>query len=176
MTAANPAIRLRPRTGGGSPHGCTAQWKALERAAPSGGYGVTDGDAENGCRSRQGALTVRLSGGPEAASRARRAVSELRGDLDAPLLESMRLLVTELVANSVRHAAGREVTLSALVTASSVWVEVSDAGPGFTPAERVRGQDEASGWGLFLVDRLASRWGVARKGSHTRVWFELKRG
>jgi anti-sigma regulatory factor (Ser/Thr protein kinase) len=88
----------------------------------------------------------------------------------------MRLLVTELVANSVRHAAGREVTLSALVTASSLWVEVSDTGPGFTPAERVRGQDEASGWGLFLVDRLASRWGVARKGGHTRVWFELKRG
>jgi hypothetical protein len=31
---------------------------------------------------------------------------------------------------------------------------------------------ERAGFGLFLVERLADRWGVARDG-RTRVWFEL---
>jgi len=31
-----------------------------------------------------------------------------------------------------------------------------------------------SGWGLFLVDRMADRWGVDRSEG-TRVWFELER-
>ena len=40
-----------------------------------------------------------LGGGPEAAARAR-ALGGLRADLDPPLTETLRLLVTELVANS----------------------------------------------------------------------------
>ena len=35
--------------------------------------------------------------------------------------------------------------------------------------------EEESGWGLFLVERLAHRWGVGRDGPATRVWFELRR-
>ena len=118
---------------------------------------------------------MRLQGGPEAASLARRAIARLRGDLDPPVLENMRLLVTELVANSVKHADSRNVGLKVLITEPSVWIEVTDEGPGFTPQGRTEGQDEASGWGLFLVDRLADRWGVARDAGTTRVWFELRR-
>src|SRR3954467_11821513 len=55
------------------------------------------------------AVSMHLDGGPEAASHARRALSRLRGDLDAPLLETMRLLVTELIANSVKHASADAV-------------------------------------------------------------------
>ena len=32
-----------------------------------------------------------------------------------------------------------------------------------------------SGWGLFLVERLADRWGVSQDSGATRVWFELRR-
>ena len=32
----------------------------------------------------------------------------------------------------------------------------------------------ASGWGLYLVDELADRWGMDRgKRGGTRIWFEL---
>jgi hypothetical protein len=31
---------------------------------------------------------------------------------------------------------------------------------------------KVGGWGLFLVEKLADRWGVARN-SLTRVWFEI---
>ena len=122
------------------------------------------------------AFHLRLDGKSEAASEARRALSRLGGDIDPPLLETLRLLVTELIANSVKHTDVDDVDLKVLVGRSAVVTEVTDAGPGFEPVERAPDQDEASGWGLFLVDRLADRWGVTREGHGTRVWFELKRG
>ena len=36
-------------------------------------------------------------------------------------------------------------------------------------------QRDRSGWGLFLVERLADRWGVAEEHAATKVWFELRR-
>jgi anti-sigma regulatory factor (Ser/Thr protein kinase) len=124
----------------------------------------------------RGAVSVRLPGGPEAAGSARAVLSRLRSDLDPPLLETARLLVTELIANSVKHAEAQAVSLDVLVGDRSVVVAVTDEGPGFEPSIRVDGQDEASGWGLFLVERLSQRWGVSRGRGGTRVWFELPRG
>ena len=80
------------------------------------------------------ALSLRLHGGPEAAARARRALTKLRSDIDPPLMETLRLLVTELVSNSVRHAHSETVILKVLVGRSAVLTEVTDAGPGFDPA------------------------------------------
>jgi len=137
-------------------------------------YGVNGKTVSQG--SPEDAVSLSLDGGPDAAAHARRALSRLRGDIDPPLLETMRLLVTELIANSVKHAGADAVGLKVVVGRSAVLVEVLDEGPGFEPAHRSEGQDEGSGWGLFLVDRLADRWGVARERSATSVWFELKRG
>ncbi len=120
-------------------------------------------------------VSLRLAGGPEAAAVARRAIARMRGDLDAPLLETLRLLVTELVTNSVRHAKADQVDLELRVTEPAVRVEVHDRGPGFSPRQRVKDQDPESGWGLFLVERLANRWGVVNEGLGTRVWLELDR-
>jgi hypothetical protein len=35
--------------------------------------------------------------------------------------------------------------------------------------------DENTGWGLYLVQRLADRWGVKQDGRSKRIWFELHR-
>jgi anti-sigma regulatory factor (Ser/Thr protein kinase) len=121
-------------------------------------------------------LSLRLHGGPEAAARARRALSKLRADIDPPLMETLRLLVTELVSNSVRHAQSETVVLKVLVGRSAVLTEVTDGGPGFDPACAPEPGTDESGWGLFLVERLADRWGVNQSDDQTRVWFELRRG
>jgi len=121
-------------------------------------------------------ISLRLRGGPEAAARARRALSTLRADIDPPLMETLRLLVTELVANSVRHAHADTVVLKVLVGRSVVLTEVTDEGPGFDPADTGSPGTEENGWGLFLVERLAERWGVNQQDDSTRVWFELRRG
>jgi len=121
-------------------------------------------------------ISLRLRGGPEAAARARRALTKLRADIDPPLMETLRLLVTELVSNSVRHARADTVVLKVLVARSRVVTEVSDEGPGFDPENAVSPGTDGSGWGLFLVERLAHRWGVSQHEHATRVWFELRRG
>jgi anti-sigma regulatory factor (Ser/Thr protein kinase) len=128
-------------------------------------------------RAADNGFTLRLPGSPAAAATARRAIGQLRGDFDEPLMEKMRLLVTELVGNSVRHAQARFVSVKAVVTDSAVWLEVSDEGPGFEVEGALRrgAQSDEAGWGLFLVERLANRWGVRRKGEATQVWFELRR-
>lgn len=104
---------------------------------------------------------------------------ELESWLPASLDESergaLRLLVSELVTNAVRHVSSAQpVELAVRIGAGSIRVEVRDGGAGFEPGEpgelRPRGAD--GGFGLFLVERMASRWGVDMRDG-TRVWFEL---
>jgi anti-sigma regulatory factor (Ser/Thr protein kinase) len=121
-------------------------------------------------------ISLRLRGSPEAAAKARRALSGLRADIDPPLMETLRLLVTELVSNSVRHARADTVVLRVLVGRTVVLTEVTDEGPGFDPEDTGKPGTDDSGWGLFLVERLAHRWGVTQNADATKVWFELRRG
>ena len=119
---------------------------------------------------------LRIGGGPRAAGKARHELSRLRADLDDPLLESVRLLVTELVANSVRHADAHAIEMAVLVARDRVRVEISNPGTAFEPKQREQGQEAESGWGLFLVDRLSDHWGVIDdEAGYQRVWFEIRR-
>jgi anti-sigma regulatory factor (Ser/Thr protein kinase) len=124
---------------------------------------------------------MRLGSGPNAAADARRALAELRVDLDPPLMETLRLLVTELVTNSVRHTECDSVTLTIAIGKDAVLTEVVDEGPRFDAQalleieERMNGQEPNHGWGLFLVERLARDWGVKEDRGAKRVWFELGR-
>ena len=123
---------------------------------------------------------MRLGSGPDAAAEARRAIAELRADLDPPLMETLRLLVTELVTNSVRHTECDSLTLRVAVGKAAVLTEVTDDGPKFdaegaVEAEQPGGRGEDTGWGLFLVQRLARDWGVKKDKRSKRVWFELGR-
>ena len=120
---------------------------------------------------------LRIGGGPRAAGRARHELSRLRADLDNPLLESVRLLVTELVTNSFRHSNADAVELAVLVARDRIRVEISNPGTGFEPKQqREQGQESESGWGLFLVDRLSDAWGVIDgDAGFQRVWFEIRR-
>jgi anti-sigma regulatory factor (Ser/Thr protein kinase) len=120
-------------------------------------------------------MTLRLQGSRDAAAHARQALTRLRSDIDSPLMETLRLLVTELVTNSVTHAQADSVILKVLVANKAVWTEVTDEGSGFDPGDGNWKGEEHPGWGLFLVERLANRWGVNHEGRSTKVWFELLR-
>jgi anti-sigma regulatory factor (Ser/Thr protein kinase) len=124
------------------------------------------------------AVSLELAGGPQAALIARRALERLGDQVSPELLDDMRLLVTELVTNSVRHAgtgSGASLQLEVAMKGDLVRIEVGDDGPGFAATPRPAA-DQASGWGLYLVDRLADRWGVTALEGGTRVWLELDRG
>ena len=108
-----------------------------------------------------------------APGEARGALRALNGSLDPELADDIRLLVSELVTNSLRHTGSAEIELEVWRSEDVVRVAVSDHGAGFDLNGRPQPGD-ASGWGLFMVDRLADRWGVDSDGD-TCVWFELTR-
>ena len=105
---------------------------------------------------------------------ARQAFSDLAAGLDHGVVEDARLLLSELVSNSVRHGAGDSVCVIVDVRSPRrLRCEVIDQGSGFLPLARPAGSQEDGGWGLHLVESLSESWGV-REGS-THVWFELAR-
>jgi anti-sigma regulatory factor (Ser/Thr protein kinase) len=122
-------------------------------------------------------LELTLGGGRGAPSLARTALRSLNGSL-AGLSHSVRLLITELVTNAVKHAGtgpDRTVRVKLECTAGHVRGEVIDDGPGFEPRVGHRIDPVEDGFGLTLVDQLADRWGVdVDEGA--RVWFEIDRG
>jgi anti-sigma regulatory factor (Ser/Thr protein kinase) len=120
-------------------------------------------------------IEVEFEAGPTAAASARNALLALDGRVEDALLADVRLLVSELVTNSVRHSGARpldHVQIEVQVTRSTLRVEVADSGEGFEPKPRDNDRSRPGGWGLYLVDELADRWGVARNDL-TRVWFEM---
>jgi PAS domain S-box-containing protein len=117
--------------------------------------------------------------GPRAAADARRLIDALEPDINHDLLGDARLLVSELVTNAVRHADLPEDSMIEVRAVAEpqrlIRVEVHDDGTGFDPSDlSLQETDDGreSGWGLVLVDRLASRWGVERGAGFT-VWFEV---
>ncbi|MEW1750831.1 ATP-binding SpoIIE family protein phosphatase [Streptomyces angustmyceticus] len=107
---------------------------------------------------------------PQTAARARQLTRRAlhRWGLD-PLLDTTELLVSEVVTNAVRYAS-RPIALRLLRT-DVLRCEVGDDSPQVPRMRRAQAGDEG-GRGLFLVDRLAQRWGATRLSTGKVVWFE----
>ena len=121
-------------------------------------------------------IDLRLTSNSEAISAARHSLDEFKGLLPPEKLEDVRLVVSELVTNSVRHARlspEEQISLTVAVSAGSVCGRVCDPGPGFeVPSEPSPRPDLRGGWGLPIIEMISDRWGVERN-NHTCVWFEL---
>ena len=114
---------------------------------------------------------------PEAASAARHALDDLGDAMSDARLRDVRLLVSEVVTNAVRHAdlaAGDAIELVVELNGGALRVEVHDPGGGFVPTAPAPDPTRPSGWGLYLVAELADRWGVDSDET-TLVWFEFDR-
>jgi len=111
---------------------------------------------------------------PTAPGEARRAIERLNDRIAPDVAPDVKLLVSELITNSVKYGGNGEVTLR-IDTASprKLRVEVIDQGAGFVPVARTRPATEVGGWGLHLVQTLSDRWGVYEGSTH--VWFEIDR-
>ena len=123
----------------------------------------------------EGTLELTLPAEPGSVAEARTKVCDaLEPYLANGESETLKLLVSEVVTNAVKHGdSGHPVELHAHWNAE-VRIEVSDHGDGFTPAPRAAALDEPGGFGLYLVGQLAERWGVETNHG-TTVWFVLPR-
>jgi anti-sigma regulatory factor (Ser/Thr protein kinase) len=123
-----------------------------------------------------GELDIALAASNDAPARAR---AELLAWLepnssDTGLIDDARLLISELVTNCVRHAqttSNQPLRLTASLRTATLRLEVHDAGTDGTVARRVPESD--GGFGLDLVARISSAWGVERDAHGTTVWLEL---
>ncbi|MEX2195065.1 MAG: SpoIIE family protein phosphatase [Thermoleophilaceae bacterium] len=186
--------RLVTVAGGAAGRSATEIARRIEEAAASGELRddlaivvLRVPDSHNGRRPvpataalpRSGELfDLRLPATAEAIRSARHAVDRLAAGLGPERLDDLRLLVSELVTNGLRHGspdAGDWIGLRVHRERELLRVEVSDPGPGFDAALREAEPDATGGWGLYLVDRLAARWGVDRDG-RTTVWFDIPLG
>lgn len=121
-------------------------------------------------------MSFELAGGPYAVTAARLALADLEAHVDASVAFDVRLLVSELVTNSVQHAqvaAEDSIVLEVAISDQNVRVTVCDDGPGFQPPASPPPEDADAGWGLFLVGQLADSWGV--NDEDKGVWFEIGR-
>ena len=120
------------------------------------------------------ALTFDIDRDFTAPANARRAVEHFGAILDHEVVPDVRLLVSELISNSVKYGGeGRVQLILQSEDRRHVRVEVVDQGVGFVPAVRDRPKTEPGGWGLHLVEALTQRWGVFHGSTH--VWFEIDR-
>jgi anti-sigma regulatory factor (Ser/Thr protein kinase) len=119
-------------------------------------------------------VELRVPAAPNEVSHVRKALGSL--GLPPAIRDDACLLVSELVTNSIRHSGlgpQDRVRVRAERSGTKLRVDVHDRAAA-TPhkvAGSIRPPSGAeSGWGLFLVDRLATRWGSG-PGRH---WFELE--
>ncbi|MBH1935592.1 SpoIIE family protein phosphatase [Streptomyces sp. AV19] len=108
---------------------------------------------------------------PQTARQARRLARRAldRWEL-GELSDAVELLVSEVITNAVRYAE-RPITLRLLRT-NVLRCEVGDDVPQLPRLRQARPSDEG-GRGLYLVNKLARRWGATRLSTGKVVWFEL---
>jgi anti-sigma regulatory factor (Ser/Thr protein kinase) len=123
-----------------------------------------------------GKIDVRLAPEPEVVTTARHALDRLANLLPSEKLEDVRLVVSELVTNSIVHARlspDDKISLTVTVSDGAVRGSVCDPGPGFgMPSDPTPRPDLSGGWGLPIVETISDRWGVKRNGNAC-VWFEI---
>ena len=121
-------------------------------------------------------VDLRLAPEPEMVTTARHALDRLANLLPSEKLEDVRLVVSELVTNSILHAGlspDDQISLRVTVSDGAVRGSVSDPGPGFNVSSEMGPRpDHSGGWGLPIVETISDRWGVKRN-RHVCVWFEI---
>jgi len=115
----------------------------------------------------------RFSGLPQAVGAARRALREWEGHFEPDLFYDLSLCVSELVTKSVQRAEpakGDEIELAVSRHDELVRAEVMEHRRDVvvTQSAAMDGGD----WGMFIVDRVADRWGVDRSMG-TLLWCEI---
>jgi serine/threonine-protein kinase RsbW len=123
-----------------------------------------------------GPFALELPATLSAPAAARAAVGAwMAGHVSDAMLVDIRLLLGELVTNSLLHADGpgdAVIKVRAEVRADVLWLEVADRGSTGEIERQAPDQRDRGGFGLNVVDVVSRRWGVDRDAG-TRVWAEL---
>jgi anti-sigma regulatory factor (Ser/Thr protein kinase) len=121
---------------------------------------------------------IAVPAGSSAPGAARQVVAHCLARLVASrIVDETQLLASELVTNSVCHGDLDErdsVLVRIYLAAESLRVEIENPGAAGVVALNRPDLQAGRGFGLQLLELVATRWGVAR-GQSTTVWFEMAR-
>ncbi len=115
----------------------------------------------------------KFRGMPQAVGAARRALRRWEGHFEPDMFYDLSLCVSELVTNTVHHGdlVDEEIELVVKRGEQLARAEVRTPRPdvAVSPSPIVT----PASWGMFIVDRVADRWGVDRGEGSTAVWCEI---
>ena len=117
-------------------------------------------------------VSITLPATAVAARDARRYVEKQLVGVDDEVRDNAILLVSELVSNALRHA-GTAIDVEVRRGRRDVRVEVTDGHERYRLRPGSADPEAEDGRGLLLVDRIATDWGVERRGKRKAVWFTL---
>lgn len=93
--------------------------------------------------------------------------------LEGDTVDDARVVISELVGNSVRHAApirNNDIIISWSLESQGLLLSVSDGGSGTSPHAVHSPMSAVSGRGLSIVDALSERWWVEDAFGQTTVF------
>jgi hypothetical protein len=118
-------------------------------------------------------LRITLAAGQAAAAAARREVRAAIGAWDVPLDPSAAVLLTsELVANALRHEAGKTLELVISCAYRQLQVDVYDTSPAMAMDAGAPASAEA-GPAMMLLASLSASWGYDRTPTGRAGYFTL---
>jgi hypothetical protein len=119
-------------------------------------------------------MEIELPLEPESAQRARSAITPLGAHADVSSFDDVRLMVSELVCDALAtdpRPPNGAISMEARVTGGVTQVTVRFEGMTLrVPARKPKPADP--GWGVYLVQTLATRWSARHTDGSTYVWFE----
>jgi anti-sigma regulatory factor (Ser/Thr protein kinase) len=162
-----PRCGLRTYTAGG---------RVWPEACPGCGTRLRSAAGRHELRGSPPIVASQLGPDSRAPATARRALDPLAEELGEDALDRLQLLVTELVTNCLKHGClepGDEILLEVYLNPTALYTEVHDNGVGFVPRPPNLDPLRSSGWGLWLLDQLTTRWGIDNHAG-TTAWFEMR--
>jgi transcriptional regulator with XRE-family HTH domain/anti-sigma regulatory factor (Ser/Thr protein kinase) len=121
-------------------------------------------------RWHRGRFVKRFPSTPFAPGLARAALTAIAAEIPPDAFDAAALLTSELVTNSVQHAASEWIEVDITLGTEQLRIEVSDLS---TQPIRPRARADDAGWGLALIGELATRWGVERSNTGKKIWIEF---
>jgi anti-sigma regulatory factor (Ser/Thr protein kinase) len=113
-----------------------------------------------------------IPNGPEAAVQARRLLDRLESRVPEDKLVDARIVLSEVVTNSYKHAgnpSGAPIEITLVDSVDRLRLEIMDRSI-FDPSPETTEELRDAKWGLHIVDMVADRWGRITEGG---IWVEL---
>ena len=119
-------------------------------------------------------ITMRLPFTPASVSVARQQLKNWMGENggNGEAIEDARVIISELVANSIRHASplsDGQIHVSWVLEPRGIDLSVTDGGSSTRPRKVNAPSSALAGRGMAIVEMLSQEWWSERTGSRTTV-------